>query len=945
MFLILSPCAIRTAHGATQDTPVPLHNIVNRAFRDDVPGDGKGGWTDQGPDNDLSPMRPGSLVVAGLTFDIIDPAKNNNRAALVFGKADQTVQSDPGEAAVLSTAIPSDKFPAAATLRLPPPSRTNANNYKSLYLLHAAAPARGQKTIGVVIIRHTDGTQIRHEIVNGRDVGNWRDPSPMPNAGLAWTAENPTATIGLYSTRIPLDPSKTPDTVTLESGGLCPWMIVALTASTRDVAVGVASQAFIVTAGREWAPYRHTLDIAPGSVFDFSTQITQDIPAGKHGPLTVTPDGHFAFEKQPGRSVRFWGVNLCFSANYLANDEADLLAIRLARSGYNTVRFHHYDSQLIRKGGDSWELDPEKLDRLDYLFAAMKKRGIYINIDLYSARGFSAAESAAFGFGSELGKAKAHFKAIVPINDTAFESWARFATNLLSHKNPYTGLTWAEDPALIGICPLNENPLFNRIERDSQVLALYQTAFNAWQKDKQNVGESDTAAWARFIHETNARSDARLFAHLRSLGSKALLTGSNYTISQGLAYVRQNYDYVDAHNYWDHPKFPVNRWALPIAFGQRSPTDARASVSSRIMPVRIIGKPFAVTEFNICRPNRHRAEGAVLIPAYASLQDWSAMYNFQYAMSDRMAIHGDTKNYFAIAADPIGLLADRVGSLLFQRGDISPATRTIAYAVRPSEAFSSLGKLFPSDFSPVGLVSRIGSLTGEPADILSATPGLSAVVTGAPSSSAQSTRRKIYTANDKLLAVLQRDNVLPPDSISADGKRFISDTRQIELRANEQTVRVVTPRSELFILAPNGPGIRLAGDFATVVNNTPDLPSIVSVISLRADGSPSDAPVPALAEARRILVLHLTDALPEGMTFAHSDRRLLKSWGKGPHLVRRGDATLLLRLPPGPWKAWAVDASGARVGEISIQESGDHVTLALSTENADGTRLAYELAR
>lgn len=921
---------ITARYDAYHSQPLSLRGVANRGVRDEIAGDHKGGWTDQGPDNDLSPLKSGHLNAARVNFEVIDPAGNDGRSVLVLGQVEQKVEADAGEAVEAADPDPVKKRDTkldSATVHLD--SKSAAAHYRNIYLLHAAAnPPAPPQAVGTILVRYADGSETRSEVVNKRDIGSWVNPASAVNASTGWTSENPTANIGLYVSRFPVE-EKPISTITFEQSGVAPWMIVGLSASTQDIPVGEVAFTSTITAGKDWAPYAHSLDIMPGSVFDFSSML--HAPAGKYGALRATPAGHFEFENRPGERVRFWGVNLCFTAQFLEKDQAEKLADRLARSGYNTVRFHHFDKDIIRKGGSSWDLDTQKLDQLDYLFAALKKRGIYLSIDLYSSRGFSEAETAAFGIPQN--KTKALFKSLVPISEAAFDSWARYATNLLTHKNPYTGLTWAEDPALIGICPLNENPLFNRIDRDAGVRALYDKAFLATHPGASTSGP----AFNQFIHETNARSDERLFAHLRSLGTKALLTGANYTVAQGLTFVRKHYDYVDCHGYWDHPKFPVKNWAFPIGFGQGSPTSARAKMPARIMPTRVFGRPFTVTEFNFCRPNQNRAEGAILMPAYASLQDWDGLYNFQYAMSSEMALEGGVKNYFAIAADPIGLVSDRVGSFLFQRGDISPAHRSIAYAVRPDEAFSELGRQFPGEFAPIGLVSRIGSLTGYPTEVLASHPSLSAVVTGTTPPPPTPLPSKTYLADPSLAASLQRDGIIPKGSINADGTRFISDTRQIELHSDERTVKVVTPRSELFLLAS---GSQLDGDRVSAVNSSTS-PCVISVISRDTD----DVANLSLATAHRILVTHLTDALPEGMEFANSDRKLLTSWGKAPHLIRRGEATLTLRLPDGDWKAWSVDATGKRQHEVPFRQTGDGWILKAETITAAGTQLAYELVR
>lgn len=701
-------------------------------------------------------------------------------------------------------------------------------------------------------------------------------------------------------------------------------------------------EAFIVTRNSEWIPFEHSVEIVLGGVFDFSH--LSDAPAGKHGSIRTTSAGHFEFEKRPGHRVRFWGPNLTFSANYLEKNEADRLAERFVRSGYNTVRFHHFDGELVSSGeggrGPSWELNPKKIDQLDYLFAAMKKRGIYVNIDLFSLRGFSDAELVSFGLesGMEVGQTFNIFKGLVPVSDAAFESWARFARNLLTHRNPYTGLTWAEDPALIGICPLNEDQMvnLNRINHPP-VLELYRKKFIASGGSSKEVGKDDSIKWNRFIHDIRVRSDKRIFAYLRSLGTKTLLTGTNDGFTQGLSLVRQHYDYVDNHRYWDHPKFPQRSWQPPYAFHQNSSVSQTANSPRVLMPTRIFGLPFTVTEFNFCRPNRHRAEGAILMPAYASLQDWDGLYNFQYAESRETALNGGVDNYFSLACDPIGLVADRLGAFLFLRGDIAPAPGAIAWAVRAEEAWSKSGQGVPESFSQLGLVTRIGSISGQPAEVQEKhrDKKLAALATGDQPALQKPLPPRTYIADKSLAARLQYDGVLPAGSIDAESARFISETGQIELNAAARSVKVVTPRSELFLLAADA---GLTGAHAKV-RNTGASDAMIGVVAL--DGL-------SLNETRRILVIHLTDAIPAGARFLGKDGKLLESWGSGPHLVRRGEATLALNLPEsgsGAWEAWSVDATGARVSKHPIRTVGGEVLLNLSTKADFGARIACELAR
>ncbi len=65
---------------------VDLRKVCNMGFKDGRADDHKGGWTDSGSRYDLDPFGPGFGIrkFYGVPFDIIDPAKNQNRTMLTM---------------------------------------------------------------------------------------------------------------------------------------------------------------------------------------------------------------------------------------------------------------------------------------------------------------------------------------------------------------------------------------------------------------------------------------------------------------------------------------------------------------------------------------------------------------------------------------------------------------------------------------------------------------------------------------------------------------------------------------------------------------------------------------------------------------------------------------------------------------------------------------------
>ena len=113
-----------------------------------------------------------------------------------------------------------------------------------------------------------------------------------------------------------------------------------------------------------------------------------DGPAGKHGFIR-SEKGRFVNDAGP---VRLHATNLTGTANFPTHDQADRLAARLARFGINCVRLHHMDTYWKWLGiiaddpTTQRRFDPAQVERLDYMIAAFKKRGIYVDINLHVGR-------------------------------------------------------------------------------------------------------------------------------------------------------------------------------------------------------------------------------------------------------------------------------------------------------------------------------------------------------------------------------------------------------------------------------------------------------------------------------------------------------------------------------------------------------------------------------
>jgi hypothetical protein len=90
----------------------------------------------------------------------------------------------------------------------------------------------------------------------------------------------------------------------------------------------------------EWFEFYLPWDDSSKTITNMSAYL--DAPAGKHGFLQVTPEGHFKFENKR-ENERFIGVVNVAISNFPSFQEAHLLAARMAKFGINLVRIHLVD--------------------------------------------------------------------------------------------------------------------------------------------------------------------------------------------------------------------------------------------------------------------------------------------------------------------------------------------------------------------------------------------------------------------------------------------------------------------------------------------------------------------------------------------------------------------------------------------------------------------------
>lgn len=412
-----------------------------------------------------------------------------------------------------------------------------------------------------------------------------------------------------------------------------------------------------------------------------------DKPAGRLGRIRREGDTL----KTGDLPIRLWGLNLCFGACVPDKDLADKRARFYARYGVNAVRFHKY-AEHAGKGGvqsdDSFmEFDPDSLDRMDYQIAQFKKHGIYTKLSAHFGRPkLGVGDKALVPYLEEFGKlaAKPGARVQIPASGVYYgralqDVQIAHYVNLLRHRNPHTGLTYAEDPAIAFIEILNEQSILfytsmGPLKASATLRRETGARFCDWLRAKYGSHAGLVASWGKgalnsfggegfatsgehldagtilplgnpwfwdpdnlngsqafrrrrlldsmvFLASLQDEFNARFVAAVRATGYAGEIVASNWQAGRSFShYLNLHSDAlvgtVDRHNYFG---------GMGNTMLHRPGTGMLGAGMQQVA-----GHPFMLSEWIHTRPNEFGVEGPAILGAYGmGLQGWDVSFMFQ----------------------------------------------------------------------------------------------------------------------------------------------------------------------------------------------------------------------------------------------------------------------------------------------------------------------------
>ncbi len=431
--------------------------------------------------------------------------------------------------------------------------------------------------------------------------------------------------------------------------------------------------------------------------------------AGSEGFVT-TKDGHFIDGR--GERIRFFGTNLTFSSCFPDRETAVNVAARLRKLGMNVVRFHHMDNQSAPGGiwdKEKKDLDPGQLEKLDWLIYQLKKHGVYSNINThvsFTYPGVDYKDTEQFNFG----------KTIDNFYRPYIEMQKVYAKKLLTHRNPYTGNTYADEPAVAFVEVNNENsllsgwallPQLNKVHKAS-LISQWQNWLDSHKEYRNKAGFSDDLMGIIINYQTTSETGKEMLwsfltdiemAYAKEmieyfkndLKVRALITNSQASYSGIAGVLRESEysDFIDMHAYWEHPDFPGRSWSSTDWTIRNSSmvSDKKGGTLRAFGQHRVAGMPLTISEYDHPAPNFFCAEMFPMLNSIAAFQDFDGIYHFTF---DGSYDRGRFANFFSSAGHPLKQIFVPAGAVIFRMGAVKPGSQTVQLSVPRESVLKNL---------------------------------------------------------------------------------------------------------------------------------------------------------------------------------------------------------------------------------------------------------------
>ena len=729
--------------------------------------------------------------------------------------------------------------------------------------------------------------------------------------------------------------------------------------------------AVTIQAGPDWIPLPYDPWIEPGSALDFSSVLPHHSPAGKFGRLNAVGD-HFEFEGLPGVPQRFYGVNLCGTANLPSSREAaDRFVANIARVGYNALRVHHHERTLIAEDGrphpDLGDAapTPAQWEKFDNLVAACVENGVYLTTDLFVSRSHVTSwRSIGIDQDGYLSNT-AHFKILCAFWEPAYSNLCTWTKNFLCHVNPRTGRSLAEEPALVTLALINEGNLGNWGGGILRSLPGVQDAWKAWLTERRN----DAALRAHDANSSLPLKERPVIAaeggpslpretrpvidwdsipdtipdNLKASGgtSEALLAGAfaMFLADRETALFERLKTFVRDECGCKAPLSSLSSWYNPVQYQLPRTHFDYVDDHFYVDHPKFLDRSWSLP--SSC-PNVNPIAGS---SAGARSVEWRRLMDKPFCLTEwNYSGPGRFRGVGGIATGALGALQGWDGMWRFAwshgRGGIEKPGGRMGY--------------FDMNSDPLGLAAERAALclflrrdlpeleTSYPLVLDEAT--LCDPATGAPPCELPAALWAGWHAKVGSVVKTREESVEGP---CATLRRTAEEVRAdlAALGAAEAALGAVSIDSATGTFLLNTP--RTAGGFAEAGEHEAgairfalsDAAATVWASSL--DNSPISA-------SSHVLVTHLTDVQNSGIRYGDPGLTILLDWGRTPHLARRGAAEVSLTAAPGEWSAWRLDTAGRRLAEVPVSYDADAGRLFFTARtdlDPAAATLFYELVR